>query len=138
MTELPDVHTQADLLAVWRRLMTPLGFRSASLWMLHLDADGRASPAIAEIAELPELPDEVSGSGFLEVLRHLDADHPGGRFAFLRSRPGHGIEAADREWAAFIYAAGRSGGVRMEVVHLATDVDVVPLPMDEVGVRRTA
>jgi len=58
--------------------------------------------------------------------------HPGSRFAFLRSRPGGGRpNAEDRAWARALYEAGRRAGAALEVVHLANDHDVCPLPMDD-------
>lgn len=133
----PTVRTQADLEQVWRTLMQPLGFAGASIWMLRLDSDRQAVPSLLEIAEAELAPEEPEPFG--DLLRHLDGDDPGGSFAFLRSRPGAGgVVPGDRAWAAFLYAAGRAAGVRVEVVHLATDTDVVPLPLDEVGLPRSA
>ena len=57
---------------------------------------------------------------------------PGGRVAFLRSRPGGpGLTVEDRAWAEALYVAGRAAGVPVEVVHRASDHDLVPVPMDE-------
>ena len=54
------------------------------------------------------------------------------RFAFLRSRPGGGgVTAEDRTWAGFLYDAARLAGVPVEVVHRASDHDLVPVPFDE-------
>jgi len=133
----PTVRSQADLERVWRHLMEPLGFSGASIWMLRLDPDGLAVPHLLEIAEAELAPDDPEP--FAGLLEDLESADPGGSFAFLRSRPGPGgVDADDRAWASFLYAAGRLGGVRLEVVHLATDTDVVPLPMDEVGLPRSA
>ena len=135
----PTVRTQADLEQVWRHLMEPLGFGGASIWMMRIDPDGRAVPALMEITETELAPETAEESeSFAGLLHDLDVTEPGGSFAFLRSRPGHGIEAGDRAWASFLYDAGRLGGVRLEVVHLATDTDLVPLPLDEIGLRPTA
>jgi hypothetical protein len=133
----PTVRTQADLERVWRDLMHPLGFADASIWMLRLEPDGRAVPRLLEITEAELAPDEPEAFG--DLLSHLDSADPGGSYAFLRSRPGPGaVTGDDRAWATFLYAAGRAAGVRLEVVHLATDTDVVPLPLDEIGLPRSA
>jgi hypothetical protein len=135
----PTVQSQADLLEVWRHLMEPLGFGGHSIWMLRVGADRRAVPHLLEVTEADTVPDGPDdGPAFAAFLAGLDAEEPGGSFAFLRSRPGHGIDAVDRGWATFLYDAGRIGRVRMEVIHLATDTDLVPLPLDEVGVPRSA
>ena len=61
-----------------------------------------------------------------------DVAEPGVRLAFLRSRPGGGTPtSADRAWARALYAAGRRSGTLLDVVHLAHDHDVMPLPMDD-------
>ena len=133
----PTVRSQADLEKVWRHLMEPLGFSGASIWMLRLDPDGLAVPHLLEIAEAELAPDDPEP--FAGLLVQLESDDPGGSYAFLRTRPGHGgVDTGDRAWAGFLYAAGRLAGVRLEVVHLATDADVVPLPLDEIGLSLSA
>jgi len=135
----PTVHSQADLEKVWRHLMEPLGFGGSSIWMMRIAADGSAVPQLLEITETDGAPESTSEQeSFATLLRDLDADDPGGSFAFLRSRPGTGVRAEDRAWAGFLYDAGRAAGVRLEVVHLANDVDLIPLPLDELGIRQTA
>ncbi|MDI6910056.1 hypothetical protein [Nocardioides sp.] len=133
----PTVRSQADLETVWRHLMRPLGFAEGSIWMMHLEPDGRAVPSLMEIADA-EL-DAAGPEDFATLLAELESADPGGSYCFLRSRPGRGgVLPEDRDRATFLYAAGRAAGVRLEVVHLATDTDVVPLPLDEVGLPRSA
>ena len=136
----PTIRSQADLETVWRHLMQPLGFSAGSIWMLRLEPGGRAVPRLMEIAdtELAADPRE-DPEPFAALLGDLDSVDPGGSYAFLRSRPGRGgVTPDDRAWATFLYAAGRAAGVRLEVVHLATDADVVPLPLDEIDLPRSA
>ena len=125
----PLLRTQSDVEAMWRRLMSPLGFASSSLWMVVIERD-RPVPRILEIVELGEPPtgDEVDKyAGVLAPLVTADT-----RFAFLRSRPGGGRpDADDRAWARALYDAGRRAGARLEVIHLAHDHDVLPLAMDD-------
>lgn len=136
-TYRPYVHTQADLEQVWRDLMHPLGFAGSSIWMLRLEPTGRAVPQLVEIAEAELAPDDPEP--FAALLTELDQVEPGGSFAFLRTRPGSSaVDAGDRAWAGYLHAAGHLAGVRLEVVHLATDTDVVPLPLDEIGLSLSA
>jgi hypothetical protein len=132
MTEkpsLPTLRTQSDVEAMWRRLMTPLGFGSPSLWMVVIEGD-RPVPKILEIVELGEPPDSDEVESFAKLLAGL-ADL-GTRFALLRSRPGGGRpNADDRAWASSLYEAGRRAGARLEVIHLAHDHDVLPLTADD-------
>ena len=135
----PTVRTQAELEAVWRRLMGPWGFGRRSIWMLRLSADRCPLPVITEIAECDDLPTPAEAGGMAEILAALDADDPGGTFAFLLSRPGHPVvDESDRAWGRLLVEVGRTAGVRLETLHLATDAGTVPLPPDELAPRRTA
>jgi hypothetical protein len=132
MTYSPVIRTQSDLERMWRTLMGPLGFGGHSLWMVMLDRDGRLTPVITEITECDPLPDELDRSGLIEVLRMLSTEAvPGGRVAFLRTRPGRDrIRDDDRAWAAMLYTAGREARTPTEVVHVANSVMLGPIPMD--------
>jgi len=130
----PTVRSQADLEAVWKHLMGPQtrdrGFNGYSLWLLVIE-DDHPFPQITEITEAVEPPDEEMVASVATFLSGLAGE--GRRFAFLRSRPGHGgLTADDRTWARSLYAAGRQAGVPLEVVHRACDHDLVAVPMDEV------
>jgi hypothetical protein len=125
----PLLRTQSDVETMWRRLMTPLGFRSCSLWMVVIEGE-QPVPKVMEFAEMPTAPEEGDIEALAGVLAHLGA--PGTRLAVLRSRPGGGRpDASDRAWARALYAAGRQAGARLEVVHLAHDHDVLPLTVDD-------
>jgi hypothetical protein len=126
---VPLLHTQSDVEALWRKLMTPLGFGSCSLWMITIQ-DDRPIPALLEIARTELEPEEGDAEALAGVLRHLAG--PCHRFAFLRSRPGSGRpDLTDVAWARAVAHAGRLAGARLEVVHLAHDRDVYPLPLDD-------
>jgi hypothetical protein len=130
----PLIRTQADLEEVWRHLMQPLGFAGAGLWLLLIDADGRPLPQMTEVSEVPDRPDAETTSGLAHVLSEvLQGVEPAGRWAFLRSRPGRGgIDDTDRAWAAALYDMCREHDIPHDVVHLATDADVLPIPLDDV------
>lgn len=132
MTYIPQITCQHDLEDAWRHLMQPLGFSGPSLWFMPVTPDDRAFPHLTQIEECHAVPPPeeflslVAGIGAV-----LDDVAPGARVAFLRSRPGgHGVDAEDRAWARELYGAARAVGVALEVVHLATDSDVWPLPAD--------
>lgn len=125
----PLLRTQSDVETMWRRLMSPLGFRSCSLWMVVVDGE-QPVPKVMEFAEMPDAPEDGDAEALGTVLEGLAA--PDTRFAFLRSRPGGGRpNEHDRAWANALYAAGRRAGARLEVVHLAHDHDVVPITVDD-------
>lgn len=129
----PLIRSQTDLEHAWRQVIGPLGFSGHSVWMMLVDGDDRPIPRVTEIegAVNPPEPEEVDG--LAELMRRLRADvAPRARFAFLRSRPGGGdIDPRDRGWARALYEAARLAHVPIEVVHLATDHTVVPIPMDD-------
>lgn len=130
----PTLLSQSDVEQMWRALMQPLGWRDRSLWFVLVAADDRPLPRVCEIAELPDEVDELGHRNAAAVWHELLADLvPGGRVALLLTRPGvGGPTAIDRAFAEGTYAACRAAGVPLEVMHLATDVDVWPLPADEV------
>jgi hypothetical protein len=132
MTYAPTVTSQADLEEVWRTLMQPLGFAGTSLWFMAVDPDGRVFPHLSQIEDCDELPAPEQLLGALSTIHAvLDDRVPGARIAFLRTRPGRrGVDAEDRAWARSLYGAARAIGAPVEVVHLATDADVWPLPAD--------
>lgn len=130
-TFAPIIRTQSDLEAAWQHLMGPWGFGGASIWMLVVLADDSVLPHLTEIAQADEPPDAAGVEHFAEVLAGLDLE-PGDRLAFLRSRPGGAqVTHDDRAWAESLYASARRAGVPCEVVHLATEGDVRPVPADE-------
>jgi hypothetical protein len=131
----PVVRTQADLEATWRRLMEPLGFSRHSLWIMLIEPDDRPLPHLVEIDDAHHLPPDLDHDEFGHFARHLVDDlAPGGRLAILRSRPGGGgPDADDLGWARALVGACRRAGVPTEVVHLATDTDLLPLPLDVLG-----
>ena len=54
------------------------------------------------------------------------------RVAFLYARPGHeSIEPLDRRWAASLASMARQAGIACDPVHLANDVRILPIPLDE-------
>lgn len=128
----PIIRSQADLEDAWRHLMRPLGFGRRSLWLMLVCDDDRPLPQLTEIADLPPRPTSGHQREFGHFLGHLAAMIPDGRFAFLLTRPGSGgPDHVDRQWAATLYDVAREAGVPCEVVHVATDDTVAPIPMDE-------
>lgn len=128
----PTIRTQTDLESAWRHLMGPWGFAGSSVWMM-LVVDDLPLPQLTEITESEEPPDGEMVEAFADLVRTLaDGMPPGARFAFLRSRPGHGrLTDDDRAWAAALYDAALRAGVPCEVVHLATRGAVRPIARDD-------
>jgi hypothetical protein len=102
MSYCPVIRTQSDLERVWRQLMQPLGFGGHSLWFMLIREDDQPVPGLTEIEDSEEVvsADELAALG--ELLASLmKAVAPGGRVAFLLTRPGRdGVTARDRDWAS--------------------------------------
>ncbi len=132
MTSQPTIRTQSDLETVWRDLMEPLGFTGHSIWMMFIDREDHPIPQLTQIEDAVDVQpaDLVS---LADIVRDLiDRFAPGGRVAFLRTRPGRDTaDRADRELAASLVAACRRVDQPVEVVHFANDVLLSPLPVDD-------
>ena len=128
------ITTQAELEAAWCDLVTPLGWSSPCFWIMLIEPSGRPLPQLIEIDELegsPQHDDIERGAQFLQMLvDHLALGDI--RVAFLYARPGpEGTQALDRRWAESLTAMARQAGLACEPVHLANDVRIVPIPLDE-------
>ena len=129
----PLLRTQQDLQEAWTRLMGPWGFSGHSLWVMLIGPDDRPHPQLTEVTDTDEPPDQDWEDDVTKLVDMLGGFSEVSRVAFLLSRPGSpAVTERDRGWAAGLYAAGRRAGLACEVVHLATEAGVVPLPMDEV------
>lgn len=129
------IRTQADLERTWRSLMGPLGFGGTSIWLFLIGPDDLPLRQITQIEEAVRPPSPESLRNFGAMLRQRSDEFAfEGRWAFLRSRPGRiQVTQDDRAWARGLHEACRTVGERADVVHLATDEDLVPLPMDELA-----
>jgi hypothetical protein len=135
------IHSQRDLEQTWRRLMGPLGFGCESLWLGFVKADGAMIPHLTQIEDTVQPPTAEQAQSLGEFVRELvnGFDDPPTRIAFLRARPGSAtVTHRDRAWAEALYAACRSACLIAEVVHLATDHNLVPLPLDELPAAQPA
>ena len=134
MTFRPTIRSQTDLRDAWRTLMGPLGFSRESIWLMLIARDDQPFPHLTKIDDAVDPPAGDELAGFAELIGELRSEFtPGGRVAFLRSRPGRNVlTARDRDWARALYAVGRLADVPVDVVHCACDADLVPVPMDDV------
>ena len=133
----PVIRNQSDLEDAWRHLMGPLGFGGHSLWLMFVQPDGTPLPHLTQIEDCVRPPTPPEQANFVALLKTLGAEmRDGERVVFLRSRPGRGgPRPNDLAWAHSLYDACRTAGVETDVVHLANDEALVPLPMDEVVAR---
>ena len=120
---VPDVHSLADLEAVWRRLIEPLGFDSRRIFAILLSRDGRVFPSIVNVAECPAAPDGQMLVNLARSLRTaLDDVDPDGSCALLWARPTRaGTRSSDITWVRAIAATVRAHALGEWPVHTADD-----------------
>lgn len=134
----PVLRTQAEVQAAWRHLINPLGWPEPRLWLMFVGADDVPFPQLCQIEEMPV---EIGDDGAVNVatMLHELADDLGyARVELLLCRPGNGgPNRSDRKNAAELYGACAVAGVPVGVIHLATDHDFWPVPLDAIGDLRT-
>jgi len=119
--------------------MGPLGFSERLLWMQFLEPDGRMTPVLSQITDLPQVPDAELVDSLMMICRRLCEDLAGGSVAMLLSRPGPaGITAEERVWARRLTEAAAAAEVALWPVHLANDRELVVVPPDELVSVRAA
>lgn len=129
----PVLRTQADVERFWTTICHPLGWRTRELWVVLVDEDGEPFPSVHQVGDLPEQPDAAALADLVAGCRRLlEEFDPGGSVATLLCRPGdRSLTDADRAWAAALARVAREAGVVLEVVHVAGDAGITPVPMDE-------
>jgi hypothetical protein len=131
----PTLRSQADVEKFWTTICQPLGWRTRELWVVLVDAEGQPFPSVQQISDLPAAPagDAIDQlvSGCRGLLEEFDR---GGRVALLLCRPGSSaVTEFDRVWTRALVHAAHRAGVELEVVHVASDTAVRPLPLDEIA-----
>ena len=119
----PRVRTAADLEAVWRRLIEPLGFGSRQIFAIMLSRDGEVFPSIVNVTDCPSAPDELMLENLASGLREgLDAMDAQGSCAVFWARPTPGgTRATDVAWARALGAAMAKYSLGDWPIHVADD-----------------
>ncbi|MGI8675667.1 MAG: hypothetical protein ACR2JT_01895 [Nocardioidaceae bacterium] len=138
--DMRPVRSQADLWRYWRALMGPLGFSERLLWLQFLEPDGRVTPSLTQITELPRVPDARLVDNLMMLCHRVCRDNlEGGSVAVLLSRPGPaGITADERIWAQRLTDAAVLAEVPLWPVHVANDQVLVVIPPDDLVALRAA
>ena len=119
--------------------MGPLGFSERLLWMQFFGPNGRMTPVLSQITDLPHVPDAELVNNLLMICRRLCDDLAGGSVAMLLSRPGPaGITAEERLWARVLTESATAAKVALWPVHVANDHELVVVPPDELVPIRAA
>ena len=124
------VRSAADVTARWRTLLEPPVFRARSLWLAWFDAEGRQSPVVVPVDDLPESPDPRIFAG----LRGLNAtivetqSGPGSHLALALCRPGAtSVSEGDDAWVAALSEVFDGLVDQTWSLHLAAGRRVLPL-----------
>ena len=135
----PILKTDADVTAMWQKLIDPLGWNDIRVYVNVIDADRRPTPVVLEVDEIPGRFTEGDARALMRIYAHLiHKNAAGGSIAILVCRPGPPqLTDDDRTCCRNLYSAGRAAGIPLELLHVGTDTATVPVPMDEV-VSRTA
>jgi hypothetical protein len=135
----PTLATDADVTTMWQSIINPLGWHNARMYVVAIDRDRRLTPVVTEIDEVPARFTADNAGALMETyVQVLDEFVPGGSLAILVCRPGcPQVTDDDRRWCRNLYDAGRDADIPLELLHLGTDTEIVPVPMDEV-LPRTA
>jgi hypothetical protein len=129
----PALTCDADVTAMWRTLIRPLGWHDRRLYLVFVDPAGRPAPQVVEVEEMPEVFAREDADAFVHFLGHLLES---GSAALLYARPGSAsLTDEDRALCLSLYAAATDAGARLELIHVGTDTEIVPAPMDEVLAR---
>jgi hypothetical protein len=134
----PVLRTQADVEAAWRHLINPLGWPEPRLWFMFVDAEGVPFPQLCQIEEVPSEIADDGATNVATLMHDLIQEHGFDRVELLLCRPGGGPpNRSDRKNAAELYGACAVAAVPLDVIHLATDQDFWPIPLDALGEIRT-
>jgi hypothetical protein len=130
--EMPPVHTDLDVYHVWRLLMGPLGFGRRRLWVTFTDKDGRVSPVVQQIDDVPPRAGVAECDGLMTVLDQLRPFFEGGAVALLYTRSGRRpMDDDDRSWAGSLTRAARNADIPLWPVHFASDEELLVFAPDD-------
>lgn len=119
--------------------MGPLGFSERLLWMQFFEPDGRMTPVLSQITDLPQVPEAGLVDNLMMICGRLCHDMAGGSVAMLLSRPGPaGITVEERIWAQRLTEAAAAAEIALWPVHVANDHELVVVPPDELVSMRAA
>ncbi len=113
--------SEADVHAMWMKIMAEEDFQQRSLWLVFLDGNGVTLPLLVPVDGLPNFPDRRLMRNLGSIVRQVVGDStPAASVVMLLSRPGaETMTSTDRRWATAILRAVDPHLMRWPV-HLAT------------------
>ncbi len=129
LAEIP-VRAADDLTVRWRGLLEPTTFAKRWLWVTWFSPDGRQSPLVVPVEDLPEWPDlgMVAGLSTLNETVVSAQLGGGGHLAIALCRPGGtAVSDSDDAWVAALSDSFDELADQTWSLHLAAAGSVEPL-----------
>jgi hypothetical protein len=129
---LADVPVRSSLALTrrWVHLLSPLSSSGRTLWLAWLDPDGRQSPVLAPVEDIPARADRRLAAGLLHVHDEVANQLPGDdvHLAMALCRPGEPAPTEDDdEWVSAFHEVLDSALDGSWSLHLAAGGRVEPL-----------
>jgi hypothetical protein len=123
------VRSAAELTTRWRTLLEPPVFRARSLWLAWFDSEGRQSPVVVPVDDLPEAPDPGHYAGMRGLNAAVaESQGPGCHIAMALCRPGRAsVRDGDDAWVAGLAEVFDALTDQTWSLHLAAGGRVLPL-----------
>ncbi|MHA6625754.1 hypothetical protein ACU61A_10015 [Pseudonocardia sichuanensis] len=130
--DAPLLLTDADVLQRVEQLVGPAA-AARQLWIMFVDGDGRQSPVIVPISDIPLRPElrviDDLAAGLRDLCAQLSTEVGGGSVVFTLERLGRdAVLAGDRQWAAALEQACHRAGASLRGVYLSTSGGVHRIP----------
>jgi len=123
-TEAPALLTDADMLARVRQLVGT-AVTDRQLWIMFVDRDGRQSPVVVPVSDLPRSPEPDMVHGLTNLLDGMRAELGNGSAILVIERLGPDVVmTTDRAWAGTFAVCCRQAGLGLRGVFLRTCTDV--------------
>ena len=128
----PILATDADITTTWRTLIHPLGWRTRRFYLLFVAPDDRPQPQIVEVDAIPHDFGAEGAERIISFLAHVVGGERHGSVALMFARPGPArLTDDDRDVCRHLHTAARDQDLRLRLLHVGTDTEIIPVPMDE-------
>lgn len=129
--DAPPLLTHDDVLERVRALVGPAA-ANRQLWIMFVDGDGRQTPVVMPVSDLPRNPGPGGLPGLSAVLAELREDlatdlGPGSVILTYERFGAAPVRPADLAWGEALTGACAEAGVALRGVFLSTDGGVRPL-----------
>ncbi len=123
-TDLPPLVSDEDVLARVEKLVGT-AITDRQLWLMLVDGDGRQTPVVVPISDMPRNPDARGLAGLSQVLSGLRAElaterGPGTVILTRERRGSDEVSPLDRAWAEALADTCRTADVALRGVFLST------------------